>query len=175
MNKAPWITEVTPDDIPALLDISRKTFIEAFSWGNTEENLHLYLDEYFTGRKLWEEVSNTCSAFYFARLDSLVTGYLKLNFDSAQTELRDPRGMEIERIYVLQEFYGKGIGNALLGKALQVAQEKPVDYIWLGVWEQNPRAIRFYQKNQFVEFDRHVFRVGKDEQVDIMMKRMLKS
>lgn len=175
MNDTLRITEVTLDDIPALLEISRQTFIEAFSWGNTEENLQLYLDEYFTGRKLWEEMTNAGSAFYFALLDSRVIGYLKINVDSAQTELRDPRGMEIERIYVLKEFYGKGIGHALLGRALQAAREKPADYLWLGVWEQNPRAIRFYQKNHFVEFDRHIFRVGKDEQTDILMKCMLRS
>ena len=61
----------------------------------------------------------------------------------------------------------------LYEKAMQVAEDKKVDYVWLGVWEENPRAIRFYQKNGFVEFDKHIFRLGDDEQTDIMMKRFL--
>ena len=48
-----------------------------------------------------------------------------------------------------------------------------VGYVWLGVWEENPRAIRFYEKNGFVAFDKHIFRLGDDEQTDIMMKKKL--
>ena len=46
-------------------------------------------------------------------------------------------------------------------------------YIWLGVWEENPRATRFYQKNGFVAFGKHIFKLGDDEQTDILMKRPL--
>jgi len=52
--------------------------------------------------------------------------------------------------------------------------EKEIAYIWLGVREENPRAIRFYQKNSFVEFDKHIFTLSDDEQTDIMMKKLLK-
>ena len=55
-------------------------------------------------------------------------------------------------------------------KLLKLIEEKNVEYVWLGVWEQNPRAIRFYEKNGFVAFDKHVFKLGNDEQTDIMMK-----
>ena len=57
---------------------------------------------------------------------------------------------------------------------MQLAKDKQVDYVWLGVWEKNPRAIRFYQKNGFVEFDQHIFKLGSDEQTDIMMKKNCK-
>jgi len=42
------------------------------------------------------------------------------------------------------------------------------------VWEENPRAINFYKKNGFVEFDKHIFVLGDDEQTDIMMRLDLK-
>jgi len=57
---------------------------------------------------------------------------------------------------------------------MQVAHQNEVDYVWLGVWEENPRAIRFYQKNGFVEFDKHIFKLGDDKQIDIMMKKVVK-
>jgi GNAT superfamily N-acetyltransferase len=54
---------------------------------------------------------------------------------------------------------------------IEVAKENSVKFIWLGVWEHNPRAIRFYEKNQFVVFDKHIFMLGDDAQTDLMMRR----
>jgi len=55
--------------------------------------------------------------------------------------------MEIERIYVLAAYHGKKVGQILYDKAMQVAEEINSPFVWLGVWEKNPRAIRFYEKN----------------------------
>jgi ribosomal protein S18 acetylase RimI-like enzyme len=74
---------------------------------------------------------------------------------------------------VLKEFHGKKDGQILYDKAIELAREKNVEYVWLGVWEQNPRAIRFYKKNGFVAFDKHIFKLGNDEQTDVMMKLKL--
>jgi ribosomal protein S18 acetylase RimI-like enzyme len=103
-----------------------------------------------------------------------VIGYLKLNFGQAQTELQDEKALEIERIYLLKEFHGKNVGQLLYDKALQIARQKNVDYVWLGVWEENRRAINFYTKNGFVEFDKHIFKLGNEEQTDKMMKLNLR-
>ena len=58
-------------------------------------------------------------------------------------------------------------------KVMQIAMQAKADYVWLGVWEENPGAISFYKKNRFVEFDRQIFKLGNDEQTDIMMKLKL--
>ncbi|MNE41268.1 Protease synthase and sporulation negative regulatory protein PAI 1 [compost metagenome] len=81
--------------------------------------------------------------------------------------------MEIERIYVLRAFHGKKVGQILYEKALQIAEVLGLSFIWLGVWEKNLRAIQFYEKNGFVAFDKHIFKLGDDEQTDIMMKKEL--
>lgn len=167
------IKQVTLNDIRVLQEIGRKTFYETFSQGNDKENMKQYLDEGFSEAKLRAELSNENSEFYFASLNDKIIGYLKLNFGNSQTELQDSSSLEIERIYVLSEYQGKKAGQVLYEKAIQVAEEKSVNYVWLGVWEENPRAIRFYQKNGFVEFDKHIFKLGDDEQTDIMMKKKL--
>ncbi|WPR76251.1 GNAT family N-acetyltransferase [Algoriphagus sp. NG3] len=167
------ISRVTASDIKLLQEIGRKTFYETFSVGNTKEDMMKYLEEGFSEEKLTSELNSEYSEFYFAVTDDKVVGYLKLNFGGSQTELQDSISLEIERIYVLQQYHGKKIGQVLYEKAIQVAKDKKVDYVWLGVWEENPRAIRFYQKNGFVEFDKHIFRLGHDEQTDIMMKKFL--
>lgn len=167
------ITRVTVDDIEQLLQIGRETFYETFSAGNTEENMKRYLEEGFSRKKLTAELNDTGAEFYFATLNNNVIGYLKLNFGQSQTELQGDKALEIERIYVSKEFHGKNVGQLLYEKAIMVAREKNADFVWLGVWEENPRAIQFYKKNGFIEFDKHVFKLGHDEQTDIMMKLLL--
>jgi diamine N-acetyltransferase len=167
------INEITLDDIDQLQKIGRQTFYETFSEYNSEENMQSYLDEKFSKEKLTEELRNKNSQFYFAVLDNNAIGYLKINFGESQTELQDEKSLEIERIYVSKEFHGKKVGQLLYEKAIQTAQEKNADYVWLGVWEENHRALSFYKKNGFVEFDKHIFRLGNDEQTDIMMKLKL--
>jgi diamine N-acetyltransferase len=167
------IQKVTIDNIDQLQKIGRQTFFETFASGNTEENMKKYLDEGFSFAKLTTELNDKNAEFYFATLDNNVIGYLKLNFGQSQTELQDDKALEIERIYVLKDFHGKSVGQLLYDQALQIARQKCADYVWLGVWEENPRAINFYTKNGFVEFDKHVFKLGNDEQTDIMMKLKL--
>jgi ribosomal protein S18 acetylase RimI-like enzyme len=98
---------------------------------------------------------------------------LKLNFAEAQTELKNNTSLEIERIYVLKEFHGQNMGQLLYNKALEIATKLSIKEIWLGVWEKNKRAISFYKKNGFIEFDTHIFKLGNDDQIDIMMKLTL--
>src|SRR3989338_4036354 len=106
-----------------------------------------YLDEEFSLKKLTNELNDQYAEFYFAALDNKVIGYLKLNFGQSQTELKDDKAIEIERIYVLKEFHEKKVGQLLYDKAIQISKQKNADYVWLGVWEKNPRAINFYKKN----------------------------
>ncbi|MCC7027909.1 MAG: GNAT family N-acetyltransferase [Saprospiraceae bacterium] len=168
------IKKVTLDNIDQLQKLSRQTFFESFSPGNTKENIQKYLDEAFSVSRLTDELNDSNAAFYFAILEDQVIGYLKLNFGSSQTELQGDRAVEIERIYVLQAFQEKSVGQALFGKAIEIARQKGADYVWLGVWEENLKAINFYIKNGFVVFDKHLFKLGNDEQTDLMMKLELK-
>lgn len=169
------IVKVNLKDIDQLQKIGRQTFNETFSDGNTEANLAKYLDEGFSIEKLTTELNDKNAEFYFATIDKKVIGYLKLNFGQSQTEIKDDKGLEIERIYVTKEFHGKQVGQLLYDKALEIANDNNSDFVWLGVWEENPRAINFYKKNGFVEFDKHIFKLGNDEQIDIMMKLKLKN
>jgi len=167
------INKVSTNEIDILQKLSKQTFFESFSWGNTEENMARYLEEGFSVDKLSRELKEENTAFYFVKSANEVIGYMKLNEGRAQTELQKEDSYEIERIYVLSDYQGKGIGRQLLDKAIHLAREKKASYIWLGVWEENKSAIQFYKKNGFIAFDEHYFMVGDDKQTDIMMKLTL--
>jgi len=168
------IKQATINDLSTLQRIGRQTFAETFSSTNSEENMANYLEEGFSAEKLVKELISEGSQFYFALLNNEAIGYLKLNTGQSQTELRDETAVEIERIYVLSAYHGKKVGQLLYDKAKEVAKRSGAKYVWLGVWEENPRAIRFYEKNGFVAFDKHIFKLGGEEQTDLMMKTVLK-
>lgn len=167
------IRRVSDKDLEDLANISRITFRETFSKDNTAENMQQYLEENLSPEKLAAELNNTDSEFYFAQTEAKIIGYLKINRGTAQTTAQSDSFLEIERIYVLKDYHGKQAGQILFEKALMRAREMGMTYIWLGVWEENPRALAFYSKNGFTAFDKHVFMLGHDRQTDIMMKRPL--
>lgn len=158
------------DDVVALQKIAQETFSEMFADYNSADNLKKYLDEKLSIQKLGEELSNPHSQFYFAQIGEEIVGYLKTNTGDAQTELKNLNAFEIERIYVLQAYHGKKVGQLLIDKALEEARKTTCTYVWLGVWEENHRAKHFYSKNGFVKFDTHIFKMGDDEQMDWLMK-----
>lgn len=164
------LSRVTSSEIESLLQISIKTFFDTFSHLNSEINMQAYLNSNLTEQKLMNELNTPGSEFYFVLVDDKQAGYLKINTGLAQTELREERGMEIERIYVLQEYQGKKIGQFLLDNSINMAKEQKKAYLWLGVWEDNNKAIAFYKKNGFEPFDSHTFKLGDEVQTDIMMK-----
>lgn len=164
------ISKAAITDVDALFRISHKTFLESFAKFNTEEDMRLYMDSHINPQKLAAEMSNPDSEFYLAEKDNKVIGYLKVNFGAAQNDLNDERSLEIERIYISNEFYGKGYGQVLFDKAVTIAKSHNLDYIWLGVWEKNEKAINFYIRNGMSKFSQHSFMLGNDRQTDILMK-----
>ena len=165
------ITSLTINDVSILRGIARDTFIETFSEANKAEDMERYLTENFSEEQLARELSNPDSFFYVAEVNGHVVGYLKLNTAHAQPEPQAADALEIERIYVLSSYHGHGVGQALYHHAMSVAEDRKASYVWLGVWEHNHRALRFYEKNGFIAFGTHIFQLGNDQQTDILMKK----
>jgi ribosomal protein S18 acetylase RimI-like enzyme len=164
------IRKATVSDLETIQKISIQTFTETFAAVNTPENITDYIKDSLNTEQLSAELNNANSQFYIAYSDIEVVGYLKINFGDAQTESINENALEVQRIYVLQNFHGKNIGQLLLDEVKKIAQITNVDSVWLGVWEENHRALRFYTKNGFVVFDKHVFMMGNDEQTDLLMR-----
>ena len=164
------VVKVSPKEVALLQDISQHTFRDTYGHANTDQNMADYLKMYFNVERLTAELKHEEIYFYFAKKMGTILGYLKLNTRKSQTEIKDEAGLEIERIYVLPEAKGSGIGRRLCDEAVALAKQLQKKYVWLGVWEKNPKAIAFYEKYGFREFDRHTFVLGDEDQNDIMMK-----
>lgn len=164
------IRRLTKEDVAVLSLLSEKTFRETFEKENTPEDMENYVAKAFNREEILKELSNKDSFFFLYSEDGEALGYSKLNLAPAQTESGFENSLELQRIYVLSKAKGKGIGTALLNHALDFAKVMGVDYAWLGVWEHNQKAIKFYKKMGFEKFSEHIFLLGQDEQTDYLYR-----
>jgi len=153
-----------------LKHISKQTFVATYAQYNTDENMRNYIATEFSDGKLLADINNPFADFYFAMEANEPVGYIKINYAPSQTDLNDAMSLELERIYVVKEHQGKKIGQFLLDAALGIAVENNLDYLWLGVWDKNTNAQKFYAKNGFTSFGTHDFMLGDDRQKDILLK-----
>lgn len=160
-------------DIPTLLDLAITTFVEAFWDTNDPQSMEAYMQTAFREEVFLEEMKHPDAQFFVVLEDEVPAGYLKLNRVGAQSDVRDPESLEVERIYVLADFQGVGIGKYLLEYAIQTAVTENLKYVWLGVWEHNEKAIAFYQKQGFRVFSDHPFVMGEEVQTDLLMRKDL--
>ncbi len=164
------IRKATKNDLRDLLHVARTAFLQAFTVGNEPQNVSAYLDQAFTVEQFGKEMANPASSFFLAELSGELVGYVKVNEAQAQTDLRDPRSLEIARLYVLEDYLGLGVGKVLLDYSIDLAKRSQKKYLWLGVWERNARAIRFYEKNGLRVFGSHPFQFGEEIQSDYLMR-----
>lgn len=160
-------------DAELIADLSRATFYETFAPLNSPANMDKFMAEQFSHAKLATEVSDPANIFLLAFTDDAPVGYAKMREGEKYPEFKGRPSVEIARIYAATSSIGKGVGSALMQKCIDHAKDAKKDIIWLGVWEQNQRAIDFYTKWGFSKFDTHLFMLGDDPQTDWLMKKEL--
>ncbi len=167
------IRPVQVNELEALRHLAQATFITAFAAQNTVEDMDEYVRKSFNSTYFKQLFHTPDAHFFFACLGPEIVGYLKLNTDAAQTEQELENAIEVERIYLQQQYQGQGLGQQLLDFSLAYGRQLGKTWIWLGVWEKNHGAIRFYERHGFATFSQHDFYLGKDLQIDLLMKRRL--
>jgi len=153
--------------------MAEQTFRDAWQANNEPVAFEDYCRQAFAPEIISAEIECPDSVFYFACINEEPAAYLKINFDRQIDELEGVRGVQIERIYVLQAFQGRGLGAEMLGWAEQCARETGAECLWLSVWQKSPRSVDFYKKNGFTICGTEIFWLGNDPQTDWLMKRRI--
>ncbi|MET3574297.1 GNAT family N-acetyltransferase [Bhargavaea ullalensis] len=167
------IVKCGAEDLEAIRAVGIDTYEETFGAHNPQEIMRAYIETAFAPEKLAAELAEPQSEFFLVFAEGEAAGYLKVNTGTAQTEKMGKDAMEVERIYIRSKFKGRGLGRQLMDLAVKLAGERGKTRLWLGVWEHNPDAIRFYEKSGFVQTGSHSFFMGTDEQRDLVMTKRL--
>jgi len=157
-------------EVDQLRQIAIKTFVDSYAHLNDPTSFQEYISNAFGIEKLTLEMQNEESFYYFVLLEDDIVGYLKLNVGSSQTEDYNEDYLEVERIYLDVQYQRKGIGERMIKFAIQKGIEFQKSKIWLGVWDQNPKAVLFYKRMGFEKTGSHIFKFGDEDQMDFIME-----
>ncbi len=163
------------EDIASLVDLAARSFRDAFASENAKQDIDAYIGSAFTLEKFQEEFDTPNNIFLVAcsgASDNPV-GYAKLRLSSRNSSVASESCMELERLYADSAVIGRGIGAALMRECIERATSLDCEVIWLGVWEKNDRAIRFYERHGFTTVGKHTFTLGTDIQNDLIMCKSL--
>lgn len=183
-------------DAGLLHQLSVETYVDTFDGTSSDEDMKKFLAETYAEPILCNELANPNSMFFIIYMTAdaqfgergqsgqiaegiagsddsagIPAGYMKLNFGDAQLEDMGPDTMEIQRLYIQKAFKGCGLGTQLMTLALDAARKRNLRKVWLGVWEHNEPAKRFYAGKGFVRVGQHAFWQGDDKQTDYLMAR----
>lgn len=169
------IAPITAGQLDILVQLEQQTFTETFDGVYTPEDLRAFLLDKKSKEVLAAEMNAPGALFFLVWYEQQPAGFLKLNLHK-QPDNNGPLPapvIEVEKIYVLQQFQGMRLGKLLIEHSFQVARDNKAKTIWLGVWEHNHKAIRFYQQQGFEKFGEHIFQIGNQADTDWLMKKQL--
>jgi ribosomal protein S18 acetylase RimI-like enzyme len=169
------IREASLADVSIIRQLGIKTFSDTFADSNTKEDMDAYLSKSFAPGVIESEFAEPATVFFLAFYNGEAVGYAKVRDSGIPDGLEARHPLEIERLYARKDFIGKSVGKKLMENCIAYAASKGHDVVWLGVWEHNHRAIRFYEKCGFTQFGAHPFLLGTDLQTDLLMKKLLHS
>ena len=160
-------------EIEDLAELASRSFVDTFASVNDPANIEFYLNTALSVDRFLKEYADTDSVFLVAHQtgSSTLAGYAKLRRESGNVNVDHKRTIEIERIYVDKPFLGHGVGAALMRRCFAEALDQECDGIWLGVWEHNEAAIKFYERWGFSKVGSHPFMLGAEQQTDLVMAR----
>ncbi len=159
-----------------LTALGRQTFQDTFAADNRPEDMAAYLAANFSPEKQLAELEDADTVFLLARMQQELVGYAKLRFNSTlgvEAGNTPDKRVEVERLYVREDWIGTGLGATLMRRVLEEARQKACRSVVLGVWEKNIRAIDFYRRFGFKVVGQHEFMLGSDAQIDLVMRKGL--
>jgi len=160
-------------DVPAYGAFLRRTFAATYGAHHAPERMARHVAEHFADERLGAEVQDPARTLLLLGSGSSLAGFAMLRAWDAPPEVAAANPVEVERFYVGHEWHGQGLAAPLMTAALDAARTAGHDVAWLGVWERNARAIRFYEKQGFGIVGRHVYVFDGVPEDDHLMARAL--
>ncbi len=164
------IRQATTSDSNIISALGITTFYEAYYEQDESGNLADYVLKSFNLQQIRDEINDENSTFIIAESEGKAVGYAKLRENSPADCVKDENAIELQRIYILERARGKNVGKKLMEECYKIAREKCYQILWLGVWEENLKAQKFYQKLGFKKIGELEFPYGDVVGTNLVLK-----
>jgi len=163
------VRAANPNDAKILAELGAETFYYTFRPFNTEEDMQSYIKKAYSEEVISQNLQDASIRYAVAFDGTQAIGYTKLLLNGTHEKLSG-KCVELEKIYVLQTTLGKGAGLVLMNEVIEYCKQQQTAHLFLGVWEENDRAVNFYRKIGFEVFTSRSFQLGSRWCEDYMMK-----
>jgi GNAT superfamily N-acetyltransferase len=173
MSLALHIRPASVTDAGVLAALAERTFVETFAAENRPEDLAIHVARSYGIEIQARELADPDVTYLIAEADGTPAGYALVRGGGAPSCVTGAAPVQIQRFYVDRPWLGTGVARALMVACEDEARRRGGRTLWLGVWERNARAIRFYEKAGFKDVGAQAFHVGADAQTDRVLARDL--
>ena len=159
----------TIEDAAALAAFAARTFVETFADDTSAADMQAHVRHSYGVVQQTAELTSPAVFTLLAEEDGRLVGYAQVRRGPAPPCVQPADAIELHRFYVDTPVHGTGVAQRLMAAVCAAARTAGARHLWLGVWERNARAIRFYAKCGFVDVGSHDFVLGTDRQTDRVM------
>jgi len=153
------IVKAKEADFQLLADIGRISFIESHGSSASPSDINNYVNEKYNCDVVKEEIRNPENIYHIIYHDKQPAGYSKIVFNVPQSNIPFENVTKMERIYLLKEFYNLKLGFELFTFNIELSKNNNQAGMWLYVWKENHRAVRFYKRTGFKVVGSYDFKI----------------
>lgn len=161
------------EDAATLADLGATTFRETFQGICAPWDMAAFLAKTYSKPLQRTELADPARPAQILEIEGVPTGFCQLRLGHREPGVPGLRPVELQRIYLLRSAQGGGCGQALMTASEDMARVWGADVLWLGVWENNYKALAFYARSGFREVGEHVFRIGNQVDRDLILAKDL--
>ena len=157
-------------DAAALAEFMSRNFLAAYGHCSSPANIQATIAKHYGLDAQLRQIADGRYANLLMERDGLLAGHAQLRFGGEAPEAVEPApGAEIGRFYVDTAFHGQGLAQEMMAKVREVSRARGARSLFLSVWQEQPQAIRFYEKEGFSIVGTLIFEVGDDPKDDWLM------
>ena len=143
------IRRATPVDARVLSPLSERAFTGTFGHLYSAEDLQTFLRESYAVEAYASLLADPACACWLLERDGEAVGYALAGPCGLPHADVAPGDGELKRIYLLPHAQGAGDGDRLFLAAMAWLERDGPRTLWIGVWSENHRALRFYARHGF--------------------------
>lgn len=156
------ISTIHVSEVEMLSELSKQTFWESHGHSADKKDIQLYVERYFNIETLLHTLNEPSIYYRKIIIDNQLAGYTKLILNSSHLLTNIKPIAKFERLYLLKDFYGLGLGKHLLAENMKLAKTHNQKALWLFVWTENYKALKFYQKSGFNSIGNYDFKISEN-------------
>lgn len=170
----PRVRALSVHDATPYSAFAERLFRETYTDGYDPSDINEYVEQAFSPQHQTAELTEPGGRVLVMEDEQNgLLGFAHLRQTLAPPALDGRFALEISRFYVDRPWHGRGIARVLMSACIAEARSRGADALWLLVYQDNPRAVAFYEKSGFKKAGTQPFRLGRRVDQDWLMVRFV--